>query len=114
MLRFIHISDLHLQKNDKKEENENLNNLVRYITDEYKSSSDKPLILITGDIVQNGKQEEYDNAVRLLKPLNSNFDILVCPGNHDYGPAGNIYTEGAQARYLTEIHGKLLCIGKYV
>ncbi|WP_242469881.1 metallophosphoesterase [Rhodospirillum rubrum] len=39
------------------------------------------LLLITGDLTQQGRPEEYAHLRRLLAPLG--LPLLVCPGNHD-------------------------------
>ncbi|HCF18673.1 MAG TPA: metallophosphoesterase, partial [Rhodospirillum rubrum] len=39
------------------------------------------LLLITGDLTQQGRPEEYAHLRRLLAPLD--LPLLVCPGNHD-------------------------------
>ena len=109
MLSFIHLSDLHIRKKIRKSENQNLKKIIAYINNRHGSDNEKPIILITGDIVHNGCKKEYENAVEMLSEFrNANFELLVCPGNHDYGLRGNFYTENAQARYLTHIHGTLL------
>lgn len=98
MTSFIQISDLHIH-GKKKLENIQCEKIVSYIVDKYSGPNDKkPVVLITGDIVDDGKARQYNSAVKLLKPLVENeFRVLPVPGNHDYGPCGNIYTEESQA-----------------
>ena len=38
-------------------------------------------VLFTGDLVDFGRPEEYDNLARLLSPLTMPFFLM--PGNHD-------------------------------
>jgi len=96
MTRFVQLSDLHIHKSNAKNDNVNCNIVVEHLIDKY--TSDKPAILLTGDIVDDGDKRQYKKAVQILKPLIDNgFTILACPGNHDYGPFGNIYTEKSQA-----------------
>jgi 3',5'-cyclic AMP phosphodiesterase CpdA len=100
MVRFIHISDLHIHGR-KKTENINCEKLVAFIIGKYSAQSQpKPVVLITGDIVDDGKKKQYRSAVKLLRPLvDEGFTVLPVPGNHDYGPCGNFYTEESQAYF---------------
>jgi 3',5'-cyclic AMP phosphodiesterase CpdA len=100
MTHFIQISDLHIH-GKKKLENINCEKIVQHIVDKYEGAGDeKPVVLITGDIVDDGQKKQYTSAVKLLKPLVENgFKVLPVPGNHDYGPCGNIYTEKSQAYF---------------
>ena len=100
MTRFIQISDLHIH-GKKKLENINCEKIVSHIVDKYGDSEGlKPVVLVTGDIVDDGKARQYNSAVKLLRPLVENgFKVLPVPGNHDYGPCGNIYTEESQSNF---------------
>lgn len=110
MVKFIQLSDLHIHGTDK-EENVNCKIIVEFIIKRYSgySTGKKPVVLLTGDIVDDGKEDQYHNAVEILKPLVKNqFKVLACPGNHDYGPYGNFYTEKSQAYFQEYILNKLL------
>lgn len=109
MARFIQISDLHVHER-KKVENINCEKLVHFIISKYgMQAEDKPVILITGDIVDDGKKKQYQNAVKLLKPfVEEGFTVLPAPGNHDYGPCGNFYREKSQAYFQKYILKELL------
>jgi predicted MPP superfamily phosphohydrolase len=108
MVRFIHLSDLHIKKDMKKTENKNCIKVVEFIINKYLNEATKPIILITGDIVDDGEEKQYKAAVKILKPLTEHFTILACPGNHDYGPCGNFYAEESQALFQKYILGNLL------
>ena len=84
MKRFIQISDLHIHRK-KKMENINCEKLVIFIISKYDlPDEEKPVVLITGDIVDDGTKMQYRNAVKLLKPLvDGGFTVLPAPGNHD-------------------------------
>ncbi len=98
MAKFIQLSDLHIRKSDGKEENGNCDKIVKHIINKYTDS--KPVVLLTGDIVDDGREEQYKNAVTILKQLVDNeFPVFAVPGNHDYGPMGNIYTEKSQQNF---------------
>lgn len=107
MIRFIHLSDLHIHSDNGKEDNVNCKKVVDHLIDKYQTK--KPVILITGDIVDDGYVKQYKNAVDLLRPLvDQKFKVLAVPGNHDYGPLGNIYTEKSQALFQEPILCNLL------
>lgn len=109
MARFIQISDLHIH-GKKKLENINCEKMVHFIVDHYGGlGAGKPVILITGDIVDDGKAKQYRSAVKLLKPLvDEGFTVLPAPGNHDYGPCGNFYKEESQADFLKFMLAELI------
>lgn len=93
----LHISDL--QFGDKKTTKNNMgmwNNIEGTIREYLKKNNFKniDLVVITGDVVMSGKQEEYKDATRELRTffgrLWGNNDetvkdrILFVPGNHDF------------------------------
>jgi 3',5'-cyclic AMP phosphodiesterase CpdA len=45
------------------------------------------LIVVTGDLTENGALREYQEAARLLRAF-KDFPMLVVPGNHDYRLTG--------------------------
>ncbi len=108
MVKFIHLSDLHISKNKKKTHNQNAEQVVNHICSEYEKDGKDLVVLITGDIVDDGEEAQYENAVEIISPLANKFTVLACPGNHDYGPCGNFYTENAQAMFQKYILGELL------
>lgn len=106
MVKFIHLSDLHIHKTERRD-NRNCRKVVKFIINHY--PNDKPLVLISGDIVDDGRKEQYINAVNILRPLtNAGFKILAVPGNHCMGPFGNIYTEESQRYFQYYIIGDLM------
>ncbi len=91
--QIIQLSDLHIGKwlefPPKTTEENNLKKLVEKICDSYQSDP-KPIILITGDLINDGVPQQYDDAKNLLKELiKSKFIVWPIPGNHDYGRLGN-------------------------
>ena len=96
---FVQLSDLHISSRNNADENTALRTIVEGLISEF-STVNKPTVLLTGDIVDDGTEDQYTNAVTILKPLKeAGFKLLACPGNHDYGPKGNIYTDNAQNRF---------------
>lgn len=99
MQQFIHLSDLHVRWHKDASENSSLHFVVEQILKRY-DKREKPAVIISGDITDDGREQQYLQAIKLLEPLKANgFTLLVTPGNHDYGPAGNVYTEAALKRF---------------
>lgn len=96
---FIQLSDLHIASNPNADNNKATDTIVAFIKERYKNT-EKPVVLITGDVVDNGLKSEYKEAFRLLKPLKgAGFRLLITPGNHDYEFLGNIPVDSAVKNY---------------
>ena len=89
-MRVFHLTDLHLPSPGGEAA------IARVIRDVTRGSD---VVVITGDITDDGSQEQYDLAYRLLSPLRGH--LLLAPGNHDYGPLGLAYDEECEARWLS-------------
>ncbi len=111
MVKFIHLSDLHIHGSMDKADNQNAVKVVEYILERYAKAPkpERPVILLTGDIVDDGKKDQYEQAVAILKPLvDAGFRVLASPGNHDCGRFGINYETRARDRFRKYILGKLL------
>lgn len=98
--RILQISDLHIGEGEEQDENFDL--IIEDILKkgEGKWQSNKPLILITGDIVNDGKKVQFIHARNYLYRLsNAGFELRLIPGNHDYGKNGNDANEGSYNLY---------------
>jgi len=85
-MRILHISDLHIGQEGAVDRWKMAEKLVREIKREWGGGDDKPLVLITGDVVDDGTEIEYIEARRILRPLHrAGFQVAPLPGNHDYG-----------------------------
>jgi len=95
--RILQISDLHVGKSNS--ESGNLRRIVEKVIDRFKNQN--LVILMTGDIVDDGQKKQYKQATKILKPLfeNPNFAIWPVPGNHDYGWNG-IHAERKRFKYF--------------
>ena len=83
-MKIIHISDLHYGRTGKL-----TNKLVQKIITIYANNSEKPLVIITGDLVEDGSRKTMSACKEELQRLvDNNFDLLVCPGNHDVKKMG--------------------------
>jgi len=97
-MKFVHISDLHVGEHGTRDAL--VEKLIDKIVRHYAREREKPLVLITGDFVHDGKQEQFNQADKLLFKLhNAGFQMLMCPGNHDYGETGLADDFQARQRY---------------
>lgn len=86
-LSILHLSDFHIGASDQ--ESHNLQVIVKAIS-EYDWGAEPPVLLITGDLVNDGRKEQFFETRELLSPLyEKGFTLLPVPGNHDYGWRGN-------------------------
>jgi 3',5'-cyclic AMP phosphodiesterase CpdA len=91
-MNIYHISDLHLRTQPKH------NELVADRLKKLKSvMAFGDVLVVTGDITDDGHEAQYAHALELLKPFKG--VIVTVPGNHDYGPWGNIYSKECVKRY---------------
>lgn len=90
-MKFMHLSDLHLHRNDS--DNVAATAGLDYI---YQNYPDHKLI-VTGDIVDDGDEAQFDLAYAALAPFKGR--IFLCPGNHDFGAAGNFYSRERAERF---------------
>lgn len=81
----LHLSDLHIGANDKTTRNAQL--LVNAVLQKFADpKAPKPVVLITGDVVDDGEEEQYMLAGKLIDTLRAaGFTVACVPGNHDYG-----------------------------
>lgn len=95
MQAILHVSDLHIGQDDQT--TEAAAEVMRAIPARF-GTSDKPLVIITGDLTHDGEPEQYAVAKDLVDGVRGHgFEVICLPGNHDYGPAGS----HAQARRFT-------------
>jgi predicted MPP superfamily phosphohydrolase len=121
-LQILHLSDLHIGKTVTVER-DNLITIVQKTVDTWGGAESKPLVLITGDMSNDAKVDQFDQAREILDPLyKAGFQLLIIPGNHDYGPTGilvqphhfeifkNRFYPGQQIDFplKTEINGHVL------
>lgn len=90
-MKFIHLSDLHIHKFDS--DNKAIERRLEYIRQNYSSH----YLIVTGDIVDDGHAKQYKNAFDYLEPFMGR--IFISPGNHDFGAAGNFYSQERAERF---------------
>lgn len=80
--QIIHLSDLHIgYKTCCQKASKVIRNIIKY------ENPGNSIIIITGDIVEQARQDkDLEAALKLIEELRRhNFRVLLCPGNHDYG-----------------------------
>jgi 3',5'-cyclic AMP phosphodiesterase CpdA len=91
-MRFLHVSDLHYHRNPA--DNKAADTTLTFI----KKTYPKHHLIVTGDITDDGHPEQYENARKALLPFRES-GISICPGNHDFGAAGNFYSRERAERF---------------
>ena len=93
MKKILHFSDLHFHTKDA--DNLVLHEFLTKIRIDYSDH----IHVVTGDITDDGSQEQYHQVIKHLKmPFR---DLILCPGNHDYGAVGLAYSEKCAQRFDT-------------
>ena len=90
-MKFIHISDLHFHR--KKKDNKKNSKTLDFIKQNYSSHN----LIVTGDIVDDGHETQFKRAFEALSPFMGR--IFICPGNHDFGALGNLYSRERAERF---------------
>ena len=93
-MKFIHISDTHFHRH--KRDNKAAAKLLKTI----KSRYPEHYLIVTGDITDDGAEEQYKEAYFNLKQFQDR--IFMCPGNHDFGAVGFVF-EPERARRFDEM-----------
>jgi 3',5'-cyclic AMP phosphodiesterase CpdA len=90
-MHVIHLSDLHFRS--RPEHNARAVTTLQYLQTAYPSHK----LIITGDIVDDGHVAQYEHAYQALRPFLGR--VFVCPGNHDFGREGNLYSRERAERF---------------
>jgi len=84
--KIFHLSDLHLGYG---ESDEQLHGLVARLLAAAHGRPKDFVVVITGDLVHDAREENYRAARDFLAALrDAGFDVLAAPGNHDYRSGG--------------------------
>lgn len=79
----LHISDLHFRSDIHYTLVERF---WEHVLTDYGNEEHKPIILITGDLVQDGLPDQFKEAKAMLSILQQKgFTVIAVPGNRDYG-----------------------------
>ena len=102
-MRILHVSDLHLRGDM------NHNRVVEgKLRQAREMMIDGDVLVVTGDIVDDGKENQYVHALRLLLPFSGR--IVIVPGNHSFGTLGMFYSKECHKRFTKLRHA--LCADK--
>ena len=92
-MNIIHLSDLHIGKSNNLEKSTIIVDWILENKEIHRSS----LVIISGDLVDDGEKWQFLQAKELVDRLrDEEYIVLVAPGNHDYGPDG--FRESRQSR----------------
>lgn len=92
-MKLIHLSDTHIGKDNNLERLEIVVNDL--ITNPPEKDTAKCIVLHTGDLIDKATDENRIKAKKILDRLSAaGYQVLLCPGNHDYG---NSYWVNRQA-----------------
>jgi 3',5'-cyclic AMP phosphodiesterase CpdA len=87
-----HASDLHVRRDMRH------NRVVEAKLDLVRARmADGDVFVLTGDITDDGREEQYAHALELLAPFAGR--IVITPGNHDQGAIGNFYDSECRKRF---------------
>ena len=86
---FAQISDSHI--GFSKAANQDVAGTLKHAIDRANSLGAPDFLLHTGDITQNSKASEFDNAAELIKGFKS--DVFYVPGEHDFVDDGEQYKQ---------------------
>jgi 3',5'-cyclic AMP phosphodiesterase CpdA len=103
MIRFFHVSDLHFHSSA--EHNRRVCRVLGAIHRDFFAGGGRTVLVVTGDVTDDGRREQYARAREALLGFGQ---VVVCPGNHDYGPAGVFYCPSSASlfdRELAHAHG---------
>lgn len=90
-MKFIHLSDLHIHTHES--DNADVISTLNFVSEKYLNHR----LIVTGDIADDGTVAQFENAYALLQPFKGK--IFICPGNHDFGAAGNFYSHERALRF---------------
>lgn len=92
MSSIYHISDLHVRSKS------GANEVVRAkLAGIRKLFGPGDVLVVTGDITDDGHASQYALALELLIPFKGS--VAVVPGNHDFGPWGNLFAKECVRRF---------------
>ena len=97
----VQLSDLHVSNGFKRD-------MLEKAIDEVNSIS-PDLIVITGDITENGTISEYESAKRYMDMLKCK-DVIILSGNHDYRNTGYLIFKSIFSDRIKQFYSNDECI----
>lgn len=103
-MKLIHLSDIHIGKSNNKKR---FAAIVDWII-QNKSNHNAEVVVVTGDIVDDGSLGQYREAkLQIEKLKSSGFCVMPTPGNHDYGANGIVENWDCVERFKKYISGNV-------
>jgi len=103
-MKIIHLSDIHIGKSNNKKR---FSKIINWII-ENKSDHEAEVVILTGDIVDDGSLGQYREAQSQIKKLRSaGIEVMSAPGNHDYGTNGIVENWDCVERFKKYISGNV-------
>lgn len=94
-MKLIHISDTHIGHGENASR---LKEVIDHLLDHPPGGDpENCLVIHTGDLIDSATDENRQLAKELLDRLANRYQVLLCPGNHDYGDKTGIDEEAARA-----------------
>ena len=90
-MKFLHLSDLHFHRSNS--DNKEALAVLAFV----KKTYPEHYLIVTGDITDDGHYKQYECAQKALKDFKGR--VFVCPGNHDFGALGNLYSYERALRF---------------
>jgi 3',5'-cyclic AMP phosphodiesterase CpdA len=91
IMKFLHLSDIHVGKIDFDWAHD-------YIMRLREASPNDTTLIVTGDITDDGSEDQYKRAYDLFVPWEGH--VLFVPGNHDFAKEGVFYNPNAKWRWI--------------
>ena len=103
-MKIIHLSDIHIGKSKNRDRFISIVNWIIANKDTHGSK----VVVLTGDIVDDGALGQYREANTQIKRLkDEDFTVLAAPGNHDYGANGIAENWDCVERFKKYISGNV-------
>ena len=98
MIVIAHLSDIHIDGGQRS--TQRARTVMAYLED---LPYDLDAVVVTGDIADHGRADEYEQARALLT---SRYPVLICPGNHDDRVAfrHSLLGESGSAAPINQVH----------
>ena len=110
MIKIAHVSDLHFHRAEP--DNGKTISLLGRVQGAYSFNSGYNYMLATGDITDDGDEVQYAKALAAFQPFISR--LLLAPGNHDYGPLGNLYLRECAEAFDSYLLHRLAIEHRYI
>ena len=88
-MKFLHLSDPHIHGDS--ENNDGVNQAMKNIKENFPDH----IRLWTGDLTDDGSENQY----KMIREILAVGEDIICPGNHDFGAAGNFYSRERAERF---------------